>query len=92
MRHLHDAGLDVRLGLRQLTRRPGIPTLIILLLALGIGVNTAIFSVVKAVVLEPLPFDEPNDLMQIWGTDLRYSRLPGFGSQFPGLERAGSDL
>jgi putative ABC transport system permease protein len=82
MRHLHDAGQDVRLGLRQLTRRPGIPVLIILLLALGIGVNTAIFSVVKAVLLEPLPFKAPQELMQIWGTDSRYSRLPVSGPNF----------
>ena len=54
MRHLHDAGLDVRLGLRQLVRRPGIPALIILLLALGIGVNTTIFSLVNAVLLRQM--------------------------------------
>ena len=43
---------DIRFGFRQLLRKPGVPLLIVLLLTLGIGVNTAIFSVVKAVVLE----------------------------------------
>ena len=82
MNHFDDIAQDIRFGLRQLTRRPGLPALIILLLTLGIGVNTAIFSVVKAVVIEPLPFESPHQLMQIWHTDLRSTRIPGSGPDF----------
>lgn len=82
MSHFDDIGQDIRFGLRQLTRKPGLPTLVILLLTLGIGVNTAIFSVVKAVVIEPLPFDAPHQLTQVWHTDLRHSRIPVSGPNF----------
>ena len=76
MKLLNGLDQDVRFGFRQLIRKPGVPVLIILLLALGIGVNTAIFSVVKAVVLEPLPFDNPDQLVQIWETNPEFNRQP----------------
>ncbi len=82
MNHFNDIGQDIRFGLRQLTRKPGLPALIILLLALGIGVNTAIFSVVKAVVVEPLPFEAPHQLMQIWHTGVGFNRVPVSGPDF----------
>ncbi len=82
MSHSDDIAQDIRFGLRQLTRKPGLPALIILLLALGIGVNTAIFSVVKAVVIEPLPFESPHQLMQLWHTGLGFTRIPGSGPDF----------
>jgi putative ABC transport system permease protein len=69
-------GQDVRFGFRQLTRKPGVPVLIVLLLALGIGVNAAVFSVVKAVVLEPLPFDSPEQLVLVWETNEEFNRQP----------------
>ena len=56
---------DVRFGFRQLRRSPGFAATAILTLALGIGVNTAIFSVVQGVVLAPLPYRQPDRLVMI---------------------------
>lgn len=57
---------DVRLALRSLARRRAFCAVVILTLALGIGANSAIFSVVRAVLLEPLPYREPERLAMIW--------------------------
>jgi predicted permease len=57
---------DVRFALRQLARSPGFAATTILTLALGIGANTAIFSVVEGVVLAPLPFPQPDRLVMLW--------------------------
>jgi putative ABC transport system permease protein len=56
---------DLRYGLRTLIRQPGFAATAILTLALGIGATTAIFSVVNAVVLRPLPFDQPDRVMYV---------------------------
>ena len=75
---------DIRFALRTLCKSPGFAVVAILTLALGIGANTAIFTIVDAVLLRPLPFQNPSRLVMLW------EGLPEIG--YPKIEASAPDL
>jgi predicted permease len=63
---------DLRFATRQMAKRPGFTAIILLTMALGIGANAAIFSVLDAVLLRPLPYSKPDGLIKVW---TRFTRI-----------------
>ena len=76
---------DLRFSLRALGRTPGFTAIAILVMALGIGANVALFTVVRGALLKPLPFEDPDRLVMLYETGLHEGDAPGFNVVAPGM-------
>jgi len=88
---------DIRIGARALARNPGFTVVALLTVALGIGMNTAMFSVLNSVILKPLMYRDPDHTLVVWNTwpQRDFPRLPMFNAEFAYLQanqRVFSDL
>ena len=66
---MHATLQDIRYGVRSLARRPAFSLAVVFTLALGIGVNSAIYSIVDGVLLRPLPFADPGRIVRVWSAE-----------------------
>jgi putative ABC transport system permease protein len=73
---------DLRYAVRRLAHNPGFSLLVVVILALGIGANSAMFSVVDGVLLRPLPFHDPDRLLQLNETESASGRFPLTGADY----------
>lgn len=74
---------DLCFAVRQVRKHPGFTAVVVLTLGLGIGVNTAVFSVFKALVLEPLPYPDSWRLVHVWKSDMAIrDRMPLSGPDY----------
>src|ERR1051325_11378585 len=79
---MHTMWQDLRYGARMLLKNPGFTLIAVATLALGIGANTAIFSVLYGVLLKPLPYPDPNPIVRVW------QAVPTFGWDKLGFSEA----
>src|SRR5262249_1690606 len=77
IKRLEDAVYDLHFGARTLLKHRGFAFIVVLTLSLGIGVNTAVFSLVHGILLEPLPYSHPEELVMVGKTNLTKAILVG---------------
>ncbi|HEY1265507.1 MAG TPA: ABC transporter permease [Terriglobales bacterium] len=86
--HLQNAISDLRYGARTLRKHPGFVSIVVLTLALGIGMNTAVFSLVHGILLDPLPYDHPDELVVLGKSNFTKGILVGFQQRLTQTEVA----
>jgi predicted permease len=89
-RLVEETGRDITCAWRMLRKSPGFAAAAVLTLALGVGANTAIFSVVHALLIAPLPYANPDRLVFVWETSEAYPRAPLSGPELTDLDTRSS--